>query len=68
MRMATTDYVSKYMVPCWWNCLRRTGRYGLAGGDLPLGVSFEFSKVKYHAIPLCFLLMDRVSLGPAWAI
>lgn len=48
--------------------LRRIGRYGVAGGDLSLGVSFEVSKVKYYAIPLCFLLMDRVSLGPAWAI
>jgi hypothetical protein len=46
-----------HLVPSWWNCLRRTMKYG---GGMSLRVSFEVSKA--HPLPvssLCFSFGDR---------
>lgn len=34
----------EYLVPCYWDCLRRTSWYSFGGENVSLGVSAEVSK------------------------
>jgi hypothetical protein len=53
--------MSEYLVPSWWNCMRRL-RSVLVVGSVSLRADFEFSKLvlSFPAISLCIVLMDQM--------
>ena len=60
----------QYLVPSWWNHLRRIRMCGLVEGGVSLEVGFEAPKVKCHAqytfyFQIVVQLRHKLSLVPA---